>query len=197
MAREDTQFKPGHKKLPGAGRAKGTPNKPLSIKAAMKQYCDENGYLVPAVLERAVAHEDPRLGLHALKLMCLYGIGLPAKQAQDTGRGSLIVQTKYPIGTDPKVMDRLLRIAADPKQSERLLAVIDRLGLDSGDQARQPQLQKRNPQKALTTAIARISQATKQPAPVLTTEDGEPLEVVGDNEMPAIYDETRRARDDE
>ncbi len=63
-----------------------------------------------------------------------YGIGQHAKQAQDTGRGDLIVQTKYPIGTDPQVMDRLLRIAADPKQSERLFAAIDRLGLDSGDQ---------------------------------------------------------------
>ncbi len=75
----------------------------------MKQYCDENGYLVPAVLERAIAHEDPRHGLHALTLMCLYGIGVPVKPAPE-GRagGGLVVEPKYPIGTDPKVMDRLI-----------------------------------------------------------------------------------------
>jgi hypothetical protein len=78
-----------------------------------------------------------------------YGIGLPAKMAPDGGNNQLIVQPMYPIGTDPMVMDRLLRIAADPKQSERLVAAIDRLGLDSGDQARQPQPQKRNPSAGL------------------------------------------------
>ncbi len=134
----------------------------------------------------------------AVRLCLEYGIGLPAKMAPDGGNNQLIVQPKYPIGTDPKVMDRLLRVAADPKASKQLLAIIDRLGLDSGDQARQPQPpQKRNPQKALATAIASMSQATKQPAPVLRTEDGDTLEIVGDNEMPEIYDETRRARDDE
>jgi hypothetical protein len=94
-------------------------------------------------------------------------------------------------------MDRLLRVAADPKASKQLLAIIDRLGLDSGDQARQPQPKKRDPQKALATAIASVSQATKQPAPVLRTEDGDELQIVGDNDVPEIYDETRRDRDDE
>jgi hypothetical protein len=37
-----------------------------------------------------------------------YGIGKHANQAQDTGRGDIIVQPKYPIGTDPHAMDRLI-----------------------------------------------------------------------------------------
>jgi hypothetical protein len=38
--------------------------------------------------------------------MCLYCIGLPDKQVQDGDKkgGGLVVETKYPIGTDPEVL---------------------------------------------------------------------------------------------
>ncbi len=43
----------------------------------------------------------------AVRLCLEYGIGLPTKQSQEIVRGQLIVQPKYPIGTDPLAMRRL------------------------------------------------------------------------------------------
>ncbi len=193
MAREDTQFKPGHKKLPGAGRAKGTPNKPISIKAAMKQYCDERGYLVPAALDYAMEHDNPMLRLRAAQFMLEYGIGLPAKMAPDTGRGDLIFHTKFPLGTDPDALERWF-------EEEAI-----RRGLIKGGQ---PRLQAQAPTKdrgkifneALLRAVGH-KDAPKRPVPqevldAMTDEDGNPLEVV-EHELPKIYEPDQQLREDE
>ncbi len=60
-----------------------------------------------AIQAALAAHGQP-ISMTAVRLCLEYGIGLPTKQAQDTGRGDIIVQPKYPIGTDPKVMERLI-----------------------------------------------------------------------------------------
>jgi hypothetical protein len=51
-------------------------------------------------------HFDPHLAFNP-KLR--YGIGKHANQAADTGRGDIQIIPKYPIGTDPKVMERLIK----------------------------------------------------------------------------------------
>ncbi len=40
---EDTQFKKDHARPEKAGRRKGTPNKPKTIKIAMREFTDEEG----------------------------------------------------------------------------------------------------------------------------------------------------------
>jgi hypothetical protein len=122
-----------------------------------------------------------------------YGIGKHANQAQDTGRGDLIFQAKFPLGTDPDAMDRWFEEEA-----------IRRRLIKGG----QPRLQAQRPQKdrgkifneALLRAVGH-KDAPKKPVPqevldAMTDEDGNPLEVV-EHELPKIYEPDQQLREDE
>ncbi len=106
-----------------------------------------------------------------------YGIGKHANQAQDTGRGDLIFHTKFPLGTDPDALERWF-------EDEAI-----RRGLIKGDGLRRQDLaqpQKPHPGKIFNRALLRAVGHKETPPEVkaaLQTEDGDELQLVGD-EMP-------------
>ncbi len=191
----ETRFHKGRAKT--GGRQRGTPNKPKTVKVAWREFTDgfgdemvafakhvlfglpdvapagEKGYVnfVPATLD--VWREAMR-----------YGIGKHANQAQDTGRGDLIVQPKYPIGTDPKAMDQLI-------EDE-----IARRGLIPGRSTARPQ---RDRGKIFNDALLKAVGHKDAPPEVkaaMKTEDGDELEIV-EEPLPEILDPDRKGQEDE
>ncbi len=95
-------------------------------------------------------------------------------------------------------MDRLIEVAQNADLAEKLFALLDGMGIGQ-QQVVRDQRQDGPPKGA--GALTRFAEQmrAKKPAqtPVLMTEDGEPLELVQEGDLPEPYDETRRARDDE
>ncbi len=107
-----------------------------------------------------------------------------ANQAQDTGRGDIIVQPKYPIGTDPQAMDRLI-------EDE-----IARRGLIPGRSTARPQ---RDRGKIFNDALLKAVGHKDTPPEVkaaMKTEDGDELEIV-EEPLPEILDPDRKGQEDE
>jgi hypothetical protein len=107
--------------------------------------------------------------------------------AQDTGRGDMIVVPKYPIGTDPKAMDRLI-------EDE-----IAKRGYIPDPQRHRGQVQAKDRGKIFNRALLKAVKPpeAKEVEAAMTTENGDTLEIVGDNEVPEILNEDRRGRGDE
>ncbi len=195
-----TRFTKGRPKT--GGRQKGTPNKPITVKMAMKTFTNEKGAELMAFADEVMNLPN---WLETEKGYCIllgikvdvwrealrYGIGKHANQAPDTGRGGLIFHTKFPLGTDPDAMDRWF-------EEEAI-----RRGLIKGGQ---PRLQAQAPQKdrgkifnqALLRAVGKAPQKARPPEVVeaLTDEEGNELEVV-EHELPKIYEPDQQLRDDE
>ncbi len=118
-----------------------------------------------------------------------YGVGKHANQAQDTGRGDLILQPKFPIGTDEEALERWF--------DEECV----RRGLVQGQRRPQAAPPKPHPGSVLNRAMLAIKEGKKAPVPkdvqdALVNEDGEPLEIV-ENELPKIYEPDQQLREDE
>ncbi len=186
VGREDTQFKKGQARPAGAGRKKGTPNKPVTVKLAMKTFTNEQGAEMLAwfrkvlALDLLVPTEKGYLNLipHQMEIWresMRYGIGQHAKQAQDTGRGNLIFQIKFPLGTDPDAMERWFEDEA-----------IRRGLIKGGRPGLQAQAPTKDRGKIFNDALLRAVGHKETPPEVkaaLQTEDGDELQLVGD-EMP-------------
>jgi hypothetical protein len=106
-----------------------------------------------------------------------YGIGKHANQAQDTGRGDFIVQPKYPIGTDPHAMDRLI-------EDE-----IARRGYVPSPQSRHEQGM-RAPRDRAAIFNKTLLKDVKHPEVTLRTKDGDELEIV-EEPLPEQFDPGR------
>ncbi len=107
--------------------------------------------------------------------MLEYGIGLPAKMAPDTGRGNLIFHTKFPLGTDPDAMEAWFEEEA-----------IRRGLIKGGRPGLQAQAPTKDRGKIFNDALLRAVGHKETPPEVkaaLQTEDGDELQLVGD-EMP-------------
>jgi hypothetical protein len=193
VGREATQFKKGQPRPEGAGRKKGTPNKPVTVKLAMKTFTGEKGSELLAFADEVMTlpnwlqTEKGYAILLADKIsvwqeLLRYGIGKHANHATDTGRGDIQVVPKYPIGTDPKAMDRLI------------LDEIERRGYVPGRQG--PQAPQKDRGKIFNDALLRAvgkkpRELPKDVQAELTTEDGVPLDIV-EEELPRPYDPERQ-----
>ncbi len=105
-------------------------------------------------------------------------------QAQDTGRGDLIVQPKYPIGTDPKAMDQLI----EDEIARRGLVAARQTKTPEGDRA-----------KIFNDALLKAVGHKDTPPEVkaaMKTEDGDELEIV-EEPLPKILDPHRKGQEDE
>ncbi len=105
-----------------------------------------------------------------------YGIGKHANQAPDTGRGDLIMQIKFPLGTDPDAMDRWFEEEA-----------IRRGLIKGGRPGLQAQAPTKDRGKIFNDALLRAVGHKETPPEVkaaLQTEDGDELQLVGDEMQP-------------
>ncbi len=182
----ETRFHKGRAKT--GGRQRGTPNKPKTVKVAWREFTDGFGDEMVAFAKHVLfelpdvmpAGEKGYVNFIPAKLdvwreSMRYGIGKHANQAQDTGRGDLIVQPKSPIGTDPDAMERYVE------------EEIERRGLVPGRRPGQAPVRDRGAifNRALLKAVAH-PEATEEVKAALRTDDGDQLEVV-EEQLPEIF----------
>ncbi len=141
----------------------------------MREFTDQDGDQLLAFIRRVLyelpdimpAGEKGYVNFLPAKISVLveglrYGIGQHAKHAPESDRRPLIVQPKYPIGTDPLVMRRLEEEALDraAARGPRAVPARDRPAIFS---------------KALVKAVGH-KDAPQEVRDALKTEDGDELQ---------------------
>ncbi len=128
-------------------------------------------------------HDNPMVRLRAAQAPVRHRP--TGEDGPDGGNNQLIVQPKYPIGTDPLVMRKL--------EAE----VLERAGVQPPG-APPKRDRGRIFNDALLQAVGRKDKVQpKEVKDALTTEDGDTPEIVVDGEVPEILNEDRRGRGDE
>ncbi len=122
-------------------------------------------------------HDNPMVRLRAAQAPVRHRP--TGEDGPDGGNNQLIVQPKYPIGTDPKAIRRLLDLEADRREAP----------------AKPPRDRGKIFNQVLLKAVK--PPETKEVKAAMTTEDGDTLEIGGDGEVPEIVNEDRRGRRDE